>query len=64
MERLRTIGLAGSDLACAQVWTIRCRLLKIGAVIVRNSRRIRFFLSSAFPNHDAFLLVARRFASG
>lgn len=64
MERLRTIGLAGSDLARAQVWTIRCRLLKIGAVIVRNSRRIRFFLSSAFPNPDAFLLVARRFASG
>ena len=64
MERLRTIGLAGTDMARAQVWTIRCRLLKIGAVIVKNSRRIRFFLSSAFPYQDNFLLVAQRFASG
>ena len=42
MERLRTIGLAGTDLARAQVWILRCRLLKVGAVIVRNTRRIRF----------------------
>lgn len=64
MERLRTIGLACTDMARAQVWTIRCRLLKVGAVIVKNSRRIRFFLASAFPHQDNFLLVAQRFASG
>jgi len=64
MERLRTLGLAGTDLARAQVWTLRCRLLKVGAVIVRNTRRIRFFLASAFPQREAFHLAAQCFASG
>ena len=36
LERLRTIGLAGTELARAQVWILRCRLLKVGAVIVRD----------------------------
>ena len=64
MERLRNIGLAGTDLARAQMSTLRCKLLKVGAVIVRNTRRIRFFISSAFPYRDTYCLVARRFASG
>jgi hypothetical protein len=64
MERLRTIGLAGTELARAQVSTLRCRLLKVGAVIVRNTRRVRFFLASAFPHQDAFRTAAQRFASG
>lgn len=64
MERLRAIGLAGTELARAQVGTIHLRLLKIGTVIVRNTRRIRFFLASAFPHRDAFQTAAQRFASG
>jgi hypothetical protein len=64
MERLRNIGLAGTEWARAQMSTLRCKLLKVGAVIVRNTRRIRFFISSAFPYRDTFVLVARRFASG
>ena len=64
MERLRTIGLAGTELTRAQVGTLRCRLLKIGAVIVRNTRRVRFFLASAFPYQQSFLRAAYRFASG
>ena len=64
MERLRAIGLAGTELARAQVGTIRSRLRKVGAVIVRNTRRIRFFLASAFPHQDAFRIAAQRFASG
>jgi len=39
-------------------------LLKVGAVIVRNTRRIRFFLASAFPHQAAFLVADQRFASG
>jgi hypothetical protein len=64
MERLRTVGLAGTELARAQVSTLRCRLLKVGAVIVRNTRRVRFFLSSAFPHQEAFITAAHRFVSG
>ena len=63
-ERLRTVGLASTERARAQVWILRCRLLKVGAVIVRNTRRIRFLLPSAFPHQAAFRLAAQRFATG
>lgn len=64
LERLRTLGLAGTELACAQAQTLRAKLLKVGAVIIRNTRRIRFFLSNSFVHREAFLKVARYFASG
>ena len=54
MERLRTLGLKGTELAKAQAGAIRLRLLKIGAVITRNTRRIVFHLSSGFPNRAIF----------
>ncbi len=56
--------MAGTELARAQVSTLRCKLLKVGAVVVRNTRRIRFFISSAFPERETFVQVAQRFASG
>jgi len=43
---------------------IRLKLLKIGAVIVRNTRRVRFHLSSACPEQDLFRLVAARLKPG
>jgi len=58
METIRRVGLAGTELARAQVGTIRLKLLKLGAVIVRNTRRIRFLLSSAFPEQELFWHVA------
>jgi hypothetical protein len=64
MQRIREIGLAGSDLASAQAETIRVRLLKVGAVIVRNTRRIRFFIASAFPQRKVFLGAAKRLNTG
>lgn len=64
MERVRNVGLAGTGLARAQMSTLRCKLLKVGAVVVRNTRRIRFFIASAFPEREAFVQVAQRFASG
>ena len=44
--------------------TIRLKLLKIGAVIVRNTRRVRFHLASACPYQDLFRLVAQRLEPG
>ncbi len=41
METLRRVALEGTELARAQLGTIRLKLLKIGTVIVRNTRRIR-----------------------
>ena len=57
LEALRRLGLDGTELANAYVGTIRLKLLKIGAVITRNTRRIRFLLSSAYPYQDLFALV-------
>lgn len=57
METIRRVGLAGTDLARAQVSTIRLKLLKLGTVILRNTRRIRIFFSSAFPQQALFRQV-------
>lgn len=64
MERLRAIGLAGTGLARAQAGTIRVRLLEQGAVIVRNTRRARFFFAGALPHQGIFRLAAKRIMSG
>ena len=64
LEALRRIGLKGSQLARAQVGTIRLRLLKIGAIITRNTRRIRLWLSSRFPLQELFHCCLRRFPDG
>jgi hypothetical protein len=64
VERLRALGLAGTELAQAQAQTLRVKLLKIGAVIVRNTRRIRFFLSEHFPLREVFETAARRLKPG
>jgi hypothetical protein len=58
METMRRVALEGTQLARAQVGTIRLKLLKIGAVIVRNTRRIRLILSSACPYQELFAQVA------
>ena len=49
MQRLREIALAGTGLARATTATIRVRLLKIGAAILRNTRRVRILLASHHP---------------
>lgn len=64
MEGIRRLGLKGTPLARAQMSTIRLKLLKIGAVILRNTRRIRFLLSSAYPYQAIFLTVSARLKPG
>ena len=59
--------LKGADMArarVARVATIRLKLFKIGAVILRNTRRVRFHLSSGCPDQALFRLVAARLGSG
>jgi hypothetical protein len=57
IEAIRRLALKGTELARAQVGTIRLKLLKIGTIILRNTRRIRFLFSSAYP-YQALLLTA------
>jgi hypothetical protein len=63
LETIRRVGLRGTELARAQVGTIRLRLLKIGTVIVRNTRRIRLFFSSAYPHQELFAQVCGALSS-
>jgi hypothetical protein len=64
VETIRRIGLDGTEMARAQAGTIRLKLLKIGAVILRNSRRVRFHLSTACPDKALFMLAAERLVPG
>ena len=59
VETLRRVGLAGTELACAQVPTIRLKLLKIGGRIVRSVRRIVIHLASGFPLPEVFATILR-----
>jgi Transposase DDE domain group 1 len=54
IERLRALALVGTTLAAAQVDTLRIKLLKVAAVVVRNTRRIRLYLASNWPSADIF----------
>jgi len=58
-ERLRALALAGTEFARLQATTLRTKLLKIGAIVLRNTRRVRVMLSSAFPHQAIFLAAAR-----
>jgi hypothetical protein len=58
MQRLRAIALAGTELAHASASTIRVKLLKIGAAILRNTRRVRILLASHHPLRAVFFHAA------
>jgi hypothetical protein len=62
IEAIRRIALKGTELARAYVGTIRLKLFKIGAVILKNTRRIRFLLASGCPYQELYFLVAHRLA--
>ena len=57
LNHLRHGGLRDTELAHAQVSTIRCRLLKIGARVTVSVRRVVASLSSAFPLQGLFARV-------
>lgn len=63
MHRLRELALKGSELERAAAGTIRVRLLKIGAAILRNTRRVRIMLASHHPLRELFALAATRLSA-
>jgi hypothetical protein len=62
MINLRRLALAGTELARACTATIRIKLLKIGAAIVRNTRRVRVLLASQHPFKHVFISAAQALA--
>jgi hypothetical protein len=63
LHDLRRLALAGTQLARAQVGTIRCRLLKIGAIVSVSVRRIYISLSSVFPLQELFARILANVAA-
>ena len=64
IEAIRRLALKGTEMTRAQAGTIRLKLLKIGAVVIRNTRRITIHLSSACPDKTLFRLCVARLKPG
>jgi hypothetical protein len=60
LQHIRHAALAGTELAEAQVSTIRLKLLKIGGLVKRSARRIVLHLASGCPEQQMFRLIAGR----
>ena len=64
IEAIRRLALKGTEMTRAQAGTIRLKLLKIGAVVIRNTRRVTIHLSSACPDKTLFRLCVARLKPG
>jgi hypothetical protein len=60
LERLRTRGLAATELERATAGSVRLKLLKIAAQVRVSVRRVYVQLSSAYPLQEVFRLCHRR----
>jgi len=60
LERLRTQGLAGTQLERATAGSLRLKLLKVAAQVCVSVRRVYVQLSSAYPLQEIFRLCHRR----
>jgi hypothetical protein len=61
---LRRMALHNTVLANAQVNTIRLKLFKVAAVVIQNTRRIKFMLPSHYPYQYEFEKVLNNLNSG
>ena len=57
VQALRRTALAGTELAQAQVGTIRLKLFKVAARVAVTVRRVVFHLSSSYPYQEIFRKV-------
>jgi hypothetical protein len=60
VEHLRREHLTDTELAKAEVNTIRLKLFKIGARVIWSVRRIVFHLSSSYPIKELFMQIVAR----
>lgn len=51
---VKKYALAGTTLACAEMETIRLRLIKIAATVTVTARRVFFSMASGFPLQELF----------
>lgn len=60
LERLRTLGLAGTELARATAGSVRLKVLKVAGQVRVSVRRVYVQLSSAYPWQGLFRRCHRR----
>jgi DDE family transposase len=60
VQALRRIALSGTELATAQVGTLRLKLFKVAARVVLSARRVVFHLASSYPYQELFGAVFDR----
>lgn len=60
LERVRALGLRGSELAQATVGSVRLKLLKVAGQVTVSVRRVYVQLSSAYPMQKLFALCQER----
>jgi len=60
LERLRALGLHGTELSKATVGTVRLKLLKVAAAVTVSVRRIHVQLPSAYPYQQIFARCQQR----
>jgi hypothetical protein len=58
------MALSGTELATAQVGTLRLKLFKVAARVVLSARRVVFHLASSYPYQELFGVVFDRLARG
>lgn len=63
MERVRTLGCQGTELARATAGTLRLKLLKVAAQVKVSVRRVYVQLSSAYPLQKLFALCQKRLSA-
>ncbi len=64
VQALRRTALSGTELAEAQVGTIRLKLLKVAARVVVSARRVVFHLANSYPYRGLFERVSERLLGG
>lgn len=64
LDQLRAVALQGTELAKAYVGTLRVKLLKVAAVVIRKKSRWVFQLAEQYPWQALFRQAAQRLLSG
>lgn len=62
LEGMRRMALSATELTKASPETIRLTLLKVGAVVLSNTRRVRLLMSRSHPKQALFRRVAAALA--
>lgn len=63
IERMRALALQGTEPVNAQIDTLRIKLLKLAAIVTRNTRRIRMYFASNWPSAPIFAQAMKALAA-